>query len=658
MTKKKKFVWMLIVALFIFSTQGIKAMEKEDKKILYLSTGKPNHIMPRMILNGFEAGLGSEYEVYVEYLGDLGIELRNNPEKTKKYFREIIETNLRKHKEFDVIVCVGDVAASLVIDNWNILKNSKMLFVNISDEKLITQAIKRKVGVIIKQNNLLKRNIDMIARMYRGERSIKVLTGPVEFNKKLLEDIAIIQNEYLDKGIKVEAISLSYKTKAEISNVLSSLDKKKDIALLMDPISELLIEGKQIENLGLAEIKNIMDVLNEVCKNGIVPVYSNIDTAIKSGMYGGIYTDLNELGKYCATKVLELHKYHSSELAVSPHKKSLDMQKVLLSGVKYKDIPKDAEKLVNNSIGGIYTYKTHIMVLFVVILGLVISILYVISKFKKERMRSNEISMLKDKAEQINKMKDSLINNISHELRTPVTVISSSNQLLKEICTEELKGSSIILENINIIDQNAYRLIRLINNVIDISNAESDYLTIERENVEAIGFIEDVVMSVVPFAKKKGLELVFDTEVEELIMAVDVNKVDRIILNVLSNAIKFTESGGNISVYISIEKDNLRLEVKDTGIGIDQKKLGVIFDKFTQIDTSLTRMNEGTGMGLAIVKTFVELHEGRFSVNSQRGIGATFIVELPIKLIENNDVKYIVERNEMNTISELSDIYL
>ena len=84
----------------------------------------------------------------------------------------------------------------------------------------------------------------------------------------------------------------------------------------------------------------------------------------------------------------------------------------------------------------------------------------------------------------------------------------------------------------------------------------------------------------------------------------------------------------------------------------------MIFDKFTQIDTSLTRMNEGTGMGLAIVKTFVELHEGRFSVNSQRGIGATFIVELPIKLIENNNVKYIVERNEMNTISELSDIYL
>lgn len=151
------------------------------------------------------------------------------------------------------------------------------------------------------------------------------------------------------------------------------------------------------------------------------------------------------------------------------------------------------------------------------------------------------------------------------------------------------------------------------------------------------------------------------TVIEEKIMACDTDKIERIILNLLSNSIKFTKPGGNIYINIYDNIDSIILSIKDTGIGIPKDKLKMIFERFMQVDSSLQRENEGSGIGLALVKSLVEKHSGQISVKSKEGLGTEFIIKFPINLLatevedadNNNCNDHLVEKIHI----EFSDIY-
>ena len=208
------------------------------------------------------------------------------------------------------------------------------------------------------------------------------------------------------------------------------------------------------------------------------------------------------------------------------------------------------------------------------------------------------------------------------------------------------------------IEQNSSRLIRLINNIIDITKADSGFKEINLQNVEVIRLIEDTVLSVIPFAQSKNLNLIVDTDVEELIMAVDIEKIERIILNLLSNAIKFSYDNGNIFIDIYVDNDELVVVIKDEGIGIKEESLSKIFEKFVQVDNGFTRLNEGSGIGLSLVKSFVNLHNGSIDVKSNYGEGTMFIIRLLIIKIDSSEIIYNGNYDNKSTIVELSDIYI
>ena len=202
----------------------------------------------------------------------------------------------------------------------------------------------------------------------------------------------------------------------------------------------------------------------------------------------------------------------------------------------------------------------------------------------------------------------------------------------------------------------------MINNVIDINKIEVGSLGLHLKNNNIIKLIEDITLSIVEYASLKDINVVFDTEIEEKIIAFDAEKIERIMLNLLSNSIKFTKCKGNLDVSIYARKEHILISVKDTGSGIPQDMLEKIFDTFTQVDASLRIQTEGSGIGLSLLKSFVEMHEGEITAISQLGIGSEFIIKLPIKLIESksnarkhesSDLNYNVE----NTKIEFSDIY-
>ena len=210
--------------------------------------------------------------------------------------------------------------------------------------------------------------------------------------------------------------------------------------------------------------------------------------------------------------------------------------------------------------------------------------------------------------------------------------------------------------------QNCYRQLRLVNNMIDITKLDAGYFELNLQNCNIVNVVESVTLSVSEYIRVKSIKLIFDTDIEECIISCDPEKIERVILNILSNSIKFTKPGGSMNVNMYDKGENIIISIKDTGIGIQNDKLDIIFDRFRQVDRSLTRKQEGSGIGLSIVKSLVELHEGKISVLSEFGKGTEFIIELPVKVItKDNSICEVFEDESQERIKrihiEFSDIY-
>lgn len=267
-------------------------------------------------------------------------------------------------------------------------------------------------------------------------------------------------------------------------------------------------------------------------------------------------------------------------------------------------------------------------------------------------------------SKEYDKIKMEFFSNISHELRTPINVIFSALQM------HEFKLKDCFYVNTykdcykygSTMKQNCYRLLRLVNNLIDITKIDTGYFDINQININIISLIEDITLSVADYIENKGLSLIFDTNVEEKVIACDPEKIERIILNLLSNAVKFTPSGGSIMVNIEDGIENISIRVKDNGRGIPKEKINSIFERFVQVDKSFTRDHEGSGIGLSLVKALVELHGGTICAKSSEGCGTEFIIYIPCKLANKtyDEIACCEELNKsyIEKINiEFSDIY-
>jgi PAS domain S-box-containing protein len=258
--------------------------------------------------------------------------------------------------------------------------------------------------------------------------------------------------------------------------------------------------------------------------------------------------------------------------------------------------------------------------------------------------------------------------NISHELRTPLNIILNSIQLFDVYQKNYQNNNEKISGLLNSMRQNCSRLIRLINNLIDTTRIDAGFYSLDRKDCNIVNVVEEVTLSVAEFIKSKGLQLEFDTDTEEKFMECDPDKIERVMLNLLSNAVKFTKKNGKITVNIHDNEDKVIISVKDNGIGIQKDKQDLIFQRFHQVDKSLTRSHEGSGIGLSLVKSLVELHGGTIKVESEYGDGSEFIIILPTHIRNSEANKKALDEavlaagrpaeSHVETINvEFSDIY-
>lgn len=293
------------------------------------------------------------------------------------------------------------------------------------------------------------------------------------------------------------------------------------------------------------------------------------------------------------------------------------------------------------------------------VLGIILSARDITKRIKTEELikENNEKTRLLNQAIEYDRFRTDFFANISHELRTPINVILGTLQLMdlkfKELFNENEKKSKRYLGTMK---QNCYRLVRLIDNLIDVTKIDAGYFEIHLSNCNIISVVEEITLSVAEYVENKGISLLFDTEIEEKIIACDKEKIERIMLNLISNALKFTNPGGNITVNIFEKETNIVISVRDTGIGIPKEKQECIFDRFIQVDKSLTRNREGSGIGLSLVKALVEMHGGKIFLESEIDIGSVFSLELPIKQLAQGEEEFI--NSNLNANSNIEKIHI
>lgn len=292
----------------------------------------------------------------------------------------------------------------------------------------------------------------------------------------------------------------------------------------------------------------------------------------------------------------------------------------------YYDIPDNIPHAIYYNLGNTEsTYVTNKIKILTFITFTAVCLLFTFAirgYFKRKSLKEEK---------KLDSIKTNFIANVSHELRTPLNIIISTIQLF-DIYTKNgdiVYHSDRAKEKMKYLKGNSLRLLRLVNNIIDITRIDSGYFTINKESVNIVSLVEEVTLSSVAYAEKKEINLIFDTDAEEIILSVDTDRIERVILNLLSNSLKFTPANGTITVSIFNTASEVSIIVKDTGMGIPSDKFETIFKRFRQVDGTTFNKSEGSGIGLALCKSMIEMHNGSISVESELNKGSSFIITLP-----------------------------
>lgn len=259
---------------------------------------------------------------------------------------------------------------------------------------------------------------------------------------------------------------------------------------------------------------------------------------------------------------------------------------------------------------------------------------YIMDSIRRRELRSRiqleeitvELQKTNDKLKILDELKTQFFSNINHELRTPLTLMLAP---IKMILEGKLgRVSSKLRDTFETMQRNGYMLLKLINNLLDLTKLEEGKMRLKIKTVNFYDYLSSLLNSMKPMADQKKIQLYFQHPPQEVNISIDPDQFEKVVLNLMSNAIKFTPESGRVTVYVEDKSHTISLIVEDTGIGIPAHMLETIFDRFSQVDGSASRSHEGTGIGLSLAREIVNLHAGAIRAESKPGSGARFIVDL------------------------------
>lgn len=555
----------------------------------------------------------------------------------KDKLKELKESNI-KEKKYTILLVDDELA------------NLEALTRLLEEEYNIIKAKDGFEALDILRNKSYSSKVNLII----SDQRMPGMTG-VEFLK---QTISIIPN----------AIRIILTGFMDVKDIIDSINEGHIYNFLLKPLeaAELLISVKralesyelEVKNIKLIEQLKDMNEKLEKSKSYLNTIFNSVNDAIFIHDINGDIIDVNETATH-------IYGYSHEEL------RNMNAKDLISENSPY--IIDDVEKLVNERknngplIIEVIAKDKNNKEFWVESNSRIIDFdnqMAIIVTVRNITERKNVELESKKEAFELEKLRTEFFANISHELRTPLNIILGAIQIiLRDIKDEEKPiDKRKIISNINIERQNCFRLLRLINNLIDSTKLDSGHFELDMINCNIVSVVEEITLSVADYINNNNISLIFDTDVEEKIVACDPDKIERIMLNLLSNCMKFTNEGGRIFVNIIDGQEYITISVQDTGIGIPEEKVNIIFDRFRQVDKSFTRNYEGSGIGLSLVKSLLEMHGGMISVESKYGAGTKFIMKFPVKLLNDSNKKHNADNNITNNNVEkikieFSDIY-
>lgn len=620
----KKINRLLIILLIIFlsSITNIYGDIKDNKdvhNILLINSYDIDNKWENSIKDGFKESMKNNPNINIktEYL-----DIRNN--NNEKYLRDFEKLLNTKYKEsnFDMVVTVDDEAFSLVrkglLNKNSIFYKKIVVTTGVSEIINLTHDEKKYITGFMDGRSKIEL-IKIITRLQPQIKTINVLIDNTNYCKDIKDKL--LRNRYLlDDHINLNFIEAKYEDEI--------ISKIKD----MDENNEALLICGVFKNKNTYDYANSDKFIRRIKEIKHIPIYTSREDYMGKGVIGG-YIDIgSEYGKSLGKMVLKIYKEEGISSVPLINRVGanymVDYDQIYKYDISPSDLPEETV-IINKKPHELLMTKNERMQMFLIILFLLVIMSYIITMMFKHRKNNIKNKKLYDIAKEREQLKTDFIVNMSHELRTPLNIISSASTLLEMKVNkgEEVK-KEYILDKVERINQNSNRLRRLINNLIDITKFDSGFYECRCKNENIVYVVEDIVFASVDYANEKDIEILFDTDAEEIITSIDKEKIERVILNLLSNAIKFTNENGKIEVHIKHDDKFVYISIKDNGIGIPKEKIEQIFHRFYQVDSILSRKNEGSGIGLCIVDEIIKMHNGKVEIYSEENKGTTFEIIL------------------------------
>lgn len=511
--------------------------------------------------------------------------------------------------------------------------------------------------------------------MLNGVGIVDILSSPcivtkdnviVGVNYMFYELTGYCKDDFLNKPVG-DLFSCLFKNSSEFLKLLDRKNKRKVyIFTKSKDVREVIISVNNSLNSG-EKIYNISENINT--NTSFCSKFSVLENMIEDNMVGiGIYSvpDLILLKRNQNYMDLFRQPYNKKEF-------SLGMSfKEMVSAKEYeKEIPKFMEVLITKKtyygkeqsgltckVKDNYYDNTLMPVEECGELKYIVSIIEDVTEKVIEKKKNQELTR---EIHQQNHMRDDFLSLVSHEFKTPLTVINSAIQVMEYLYKDELTPN--IERHMKKIKQNVFRQQRLVNNLLDVSSLHSGETKINKTNIDIVAVTKVVIESVLKHAIQKDVEISFQTNINKKVIGIDEEKYERILLNLLSNAVKFSPLKGKVSIEVKGKGGMVCVLVKDGGVGIPKDKQQAIFKRFEQVDSSLSRRAEGCGIGLPLSKLLVESLGGNISLTSKVGKGSIFKICFPqtrVCVEENMLSEYQIDKDSRLTKAicmEFADVY-
>ena len=621
-----QFACFIVIGLLLLSSHSVNA--KTEKRILIINSYHTSFGWTDSLNSGIISALNTgefHFEVYIE-------DLDSKRNITTPFQEEFANFLKKKYQNVQIdIILVTDNNALLFMEKYHsdIFPNIPIVFCGINNQYVFKEGF---TGVIEEVD--LQSNFKLIKKFHPDITKVYVVLDRTTTGNLLRKQVESYLKDFEDT-FKIEI--LSDFTLDELVNFTSKLDKNSVILFLIFNVDS---RGDYYRHI---------DPVKCISEKSSVPIYGPWDFYLNNGIVGGKIIVGSSHGYLAGEIALDILQGKNPKLispAIGPTQYYFCHRKLRQHGIKKSKLP-DSAVIINSPYELIRKYwdiVVSVIATLVILVVVIFMLLYIIwlkrKRLNLERQYSEELykqqvllEEAKLKAEESNHLKSAFLANMSHEIRTPMNGIVGFSKLLKQ--RPDLPKEKVD-RYVDIITSNSKVLLNLINDIIDISKIEANQILIGNKTCDLNELLTDLYFlfgSEKNRFKKSGIDIRLRCPENSVVTELDPDRLRQVLMNLINNALKFTNTG-SIEFGYELNGELIKFFVNDTGIGIDKSNVDVIFERFRQVDNSVTRVYGGSGLGLAICKGIVAKMGGEIGVESELGVGSKFWFTIPYRKSE------------------------